>query len=267
MSGIARVLPRAGLFAAVAALLASSAWCQVPQLLNYQARLTDSSGSSLTGSHQITFAVYDAATDGTALWSETQTVVVTNGLLATLLGSVTAFPTNLFIGGERYLGVKVGTDEEMTPRKRIVSVAFSLHADKADDADTVDGIHASATPQAGRLVALDGSGKLPMAVLKVYDSGWFAVSTNNVYTKAHGLGTTRLTAQVFSATDANGTDMAVQQYLDGNGSSYVGMTIQSISSDQLTVRVYAGWYKHVTPPAGGAMQTSGYARVVALALE
>lgn len=119
---------------------AGPAHAQVPQLMNYQARLTDSSGVPLNSppNYEITFSVYDVATGGTALWTETQTVVITNGLLSTLLGSVTSLPTNLFVGGERYLGVKVGTDAEMAPRSRIVSVAYSLNADKLDGQDSTD---------------------------------------------------------------------------------------------------------------------------------
>ena len=65
----------------------------------------------------MTFSIY--STGSTALWSETQSVAVIEGIFNVHLGTVNSFPTNLFIDpGERYLGVKVGAELEMIPRFR-----------------------------------------------------------------------------------------------------------------------------------------------------
>ena len=42
----------------------------VPNLINYQGRLTDHAGNPVNGTVQIQFAIYGVATGGTALWSE-----------------------------------------------------------------------------------------------------------------------------------------------------------------------------------------------------
>ncbi|RMD64090.1 hypothetical protein D6833_04845 [Candidatus Parcubacteria bacterium] len=123
-------------------LVAATLSAQIPQLINYQGVLQDSStGLPVDEDKSITFAIYATATGGTALWSETQTVSIDQGYFSVLLGSVTPIPPTVFSGGDRYLGVKVGTDAEMTPRKRIVSVGYAL---MAADADKVDGLDASA---------------------------------------------------------------------------------------------------------------------------
>jgi len=44
----------------------------VPKLLNYQGYLTDTLGSPIEDSLDMTFKIYDAATLGNVLWSETQ---------------------------------------------------------------------------------------------------------------------------------------------------------------------------------------------------
>lgn len=114
---------------------------QVPQLINYQALLTDASGNSIHGSKSIQFSIYNTATGGTANWSETQTVNVNNGLFNAILGSVNALPYSLFDGSNKYLAIKVETDAEMTPRKQLVSVGYSFRAyqaDKLDDNDATD---------------------------------------------------------------------------------------------------------------------------------
>jgi len=121
----------------------------VPSMMNYQGVLSDPAmGDPVPdGDYEITFALYDVASGGTALWTETQTVTVENGLFSVLLGSVNPLSTDAFTGST-YLGVKVGADAEMTPRHRIVSVAYAIHAREATNADTVDGAHASAFAQA-----------------------------------------------------------------------------------------------------------------------
>lgn len=50
----------------------------VPTLINYQGYLTDASGNPLTGNYQITFSIYGVPSGGTPLWSENQTVKVSN---------------------------------------------------------------------------------------------------------------------------------------------------------------------------------------------
>ena len=115
---------------------------QVPQLLNYQGVLIDpDSGERLSGTYAMTFSIYAEETGGTALWTEMQNVIVQNGLFNVLLGSVTDIPFDLFDGSARYLGVQVGSDAEMTPRKQLVSVVYafkSRNSDKFSGLDTSD---------------------------------------------------------------------------------------------------------------------------------
>jgi len=108
----------------------------VPQTINYQGFLTDSGGTPVDGTVQMTFSLYDVATGGSPLWTETQTsVTVSDGIYSVVLGSVT--PINLAFDTQYYLGIEVETDGEMTPRQALTSVGYALNADR------VDGKHAS----------------------------------------------------------------------------------------------------------------------------
>jgi hypothetical protein len=100
----------------------------VPQLINYQGELSNTSGTPVNGDVSITFTIYNAATAGDVLWSETQTVSVSDGVFNVLLGSQTPFPADMFAGDERYLGVQVGVDLEMAPRQQLASVPFAMKA-------------------------------------------------------------------------------------------------------------------------------------------
>jgi hypothetical protein len=65
-------------------------------------------------------------------------VTVEKGIFNVLLGSVNPIPDTVFPGDVRYLGVKVGGDPEMSPRKAIVSVAYAYRS--GDDGDwTING--------------------------------------------------------------------------------------------------------------------------------
>ncbi len=153
------------LFFAVVMLLTgiTTSHSQVPQLINYQGILTEpATGNPLSGTFSMVFSIYSVPTGGTALFAETQSVTATNGLFNVLLGNVTPLPFTVFSGGDRFLGIKVGNDAEMTPRKRMVSVGYSF---MSDNADKVDGFSASATPTANRLFPLGADAKFPLSVL------------------------------------------------------------------------------------------------------
>lgn len=117
--------------AAATLLAAASASSAVPGQLTEQGRLLDTSGVPATGSVSIVFALYDGATGGTALWTETQNITLDDGYFSARLGDATAIPASVFSGATRYLGVKVGADAEMTPRQSIVSVPYALMANNA----------------------------------------------------------------------------------------------------------------------------------------
>ena len=106
----------------------------VPMTMNYQGYLTDSGGTPVNGNVSMTFSLYVGSSGGGPLWSETHSVPVTDGMYSIILGNTTPLNPSHFID-PLYLGVKAGTDSEMTPRQKITSVAFAVNADKLDGQD------------------------------------------------------------------------------------------------------------------------------------
>lgn len=128
----------------------------VPGLISYQGRIVDGTGTGLgTGTpvnRKILFRLFDAGTAGTRLWSEEQTVTISNGDFSVILGqgvsaSYNGSPENntytlLTAFGEtgRYLEMIVDngdgtlntTDTPITPRQRLISTAFAIRAATAD---------------------------------------------------------------------------------------------------------------------------------------
>lgn len=100
----------------------------VPNTLNYQGTLTDSTGKPVTATAKpVTFKLYTSALGGAAFWTESQTVPVTNGQFSSVLGSTVPLPTDKFTG-ETYVGVTVDAGPEMLPRQKLTSVAYALKA-------------------------------------------------------------------------------------------------------------------------------------------
>jgi len=97
-----------------------------PSLLSLDGFLTNSSGSALNGSYSFVFSLYNVSSGGSALWTESQTIAVSSGKLNALLGSVSAL--DLPFDQDYYLGVKVSTDSEMSPRYRVASSAYAYTA-------------------------------------------------------------------------------------------------------------------------------------------
>ena len=110
-------------------VLCAYSFSQVPQMINYQGKLTKSTGAPLDTTIAMVFSIY-ADSGGTTLnWTETQGAVkVEKGVFNVLLGSVNPISSSVFNGSVRYLGVKVGTDSEITPRKPMVSVPYAYRA-------------------------------------------------------------------------------------------------------------------------------------------
>src|SRR6266478_5652124 len=80
----------AGIATFAAWMLALTATAQsVPNLINYQGRLTDQSGAPMAaGAYGIQFRLWDLPANGNLIWGQQQTVTVqTNGVFDVILGS------------------------------------------------------------------------------------------------------------------------------------------------------------------------------------
>jgi hypothetical protein len=100
---------------------------QVPQTMSYQGVLKDDTGVIVPdGDYEFTFRIYDAPSLGTALWTEVQTKHVTAGILNVILGEVT--PIALAFDEPYWLGVTIGTGDELSPRTELTGAPYALNA-------------------------------------------------------------------------------------------------------------------------------------------
>jgi hypothetical protein len=157
--------------------------------INYQGKLTDSSGVAVPdGTYQMVFRLYTAPTGGTAIWTETLSganeVSVANGLFSVMLGSTSAL-TAVDFNQTLYLGVTIESDSEMTPRKVLGAVPAAFVAEEANNAATVGGVASSSfvrSDQADSIAATTASTLLSITqsgtgnILDVFDGASSALT-------------------------------------------------------------------------------------------
>jgi hypothetical protein len=165
-----KLRPLLTLCAALLALSPGHATAQttsaVPNFISYQGRVVDASGNNVGAvtpvNRTVIFRIWDTPSSTNAanlIYSEAQTVTVSDGEFSVLVGQGVANPTatfgyneadkkltdlgTAFNGKDRYLGVTVAatatiatTDNEITPRQQIVSTAFAMRAKVAESVDT-----------------------------------------------------------------------------------------------------------------------------------
>ena len=126
---------------AARAMFAAALWCApwygsaqalVPHEINYQGYLTNPGGTAVSATVAMEFRLYNVVTGGAALFTESQSVTVSNGVFNVLLGAQPGLPLGLPFDVPYWLGVKVGADAEMAPRQPLAAAPYALRAASAE---------------------------------------------------------------------------------------------------------------------------------------
>lgn len=114
----------------ILALVAGVAHAQVPQTVTFSARVADD-GVALTGSHQLRFRLYTAATDGDLRWEENHGAVwVDDGLVYVGLGAITPLTITVLDGAPLWVEVELD-GAALSPRLPLRSVPYAVRAGNA----------------------------------------------------------------------------------------------------------------------------------------
>jgi hypothetical protein len=207
------------------ALFTSVSLAGTPSVMNYQGRLTDNVGNPLNGNYDLTFNLYDVAVGGSSLWTETHgSVSVVDGLFNVLLGETNSLTDVEFEGTERYLGIRISPDAELSPRTQITSVAYAYRVATVDSATggTITGdIHLESSASVNAMeITQNGLGR------------GLRIGMDNVLSTEAGLA---IANQAFSPAiqivpDGGGPAIDV---VGGFGDGSVNLPAQSISSTEI----------------------------------
>ncbi|MCP4105252.1 MAG: hypothetical protein GY749_06910 [Desulfobacteraceae bacterium] len=136
------------ILAAVLAMAVSVVYAQqetsVPPLINYQGMLADANGNPMIGTKKLTFNIYDAAIGGNLVWGPQvfDSVPLINGRFNVILGTTDnngKLIIDAFDAKERYLGITVDSNSEISPRQQILSAPYAI---QAVNAETIKGTKA-----------------------------------------------------------------------------------------------------------------------------
>jgi len=177
-----------GLSLALVLVAPARAAVGIPKQVPYTGYLKDNAtgGAAPDGTYAMVFKIYDAATSGTLLWSESQGgVSMTKGTFAVMLGSVTPFGSSIdFNTDNGYLTMTVNGGSEMSPRQRLAAAPYAMNA------DTTDGVHLT-SGTAGYLPKYGTAGTYIGGNSAVYDdgAGKIGIGTTSPSAKLHVNGT------------------------------------------------------------------------------
>jgi hypothetical protein len=123
-------------------------------MINYQGRLVNSNGVPLaTGDYDLTFNIYDAATNGLQIWGPQvfdgqagaghgAKIPVVQGYFNSILGPTDTAGRAIEAarnGATRYLEIRVGTNPPILPRQQVLTAPYAFRASHADTASSVLG--------------------------------------------------------------------------------------------------------------------------------
>lgn len=229
----------------------------ISKQINFQGKLTAvSDGTNVAnGTYAFEFKIYDAASSGTLLWTETfdqpsgacGKLTVTSGIFNAKLGSCNSLSSVDFSTDSLYVSVNfapTGTsyDGEMSPRKQLVASAYAFSANGLAGNGTINLLNTGSNQAT---IGYDSSNKLQVNVasngfntLTANGAGaGFALMGGNV-----GIGTTTVSAKLHSLATTE------QLRLGYDASNYASFTTSSAGN--LTVA-----------PSGGTLNVTGITTV------
>ncbi len=144
----------------LAALSLSTSALAVPLQVQNQGRLFDGAGSPLTGSHDLTIALYDAPSGGTALYQEDINTAFDNGFYAVTFGAGDMLAEGDFDGQDLWIGLAIDAGPEISPRLKVDSTPYAITAGSVSG-----GLVNASSVQVNGTTVIDSSGTIDFANL------------------------------------------------------------------------------------------------------
>jgi hypothetical protein len=125
-----------------------------PNTISFQGYLKDANGKPVTTASSLTFRLYSTTRPSSgAIWIEPRNVIPVSGVYSVELGSVAAL--NLPFDRQYFLGVTVGSGQEMTPRQALSSVPYAIRATTVSGT-SIDGVIAAGKLDLSGVVKKEG---------------------------------------------------------------------------------------------------------------
>lgn len=216
------------------------------------ARVLDPNTRTLVadGTYTVRYAIYtnnrttsdpypSDADSSTRLWSETKSVNIKNGILFSYLGSDTPFPDSLdFSSNDLYIGIRINTDPELVPRRKLGAVPLAISADNVQ----------GKTPGTG-----------PNSLLSTDSNGGIAFSGTPLANSTTSFVSIGGSIQGGNASTNGGTYLGINAPASGAGSAADFINFQNNGSAKLQVTNDGSLLANgdITIGAGGSLKLTG----------
>lgn len=247
-----KIVIQSTLAAAVLAMASvPSAWAQDPHLIPVQGHLTqpkaDASGgyeAVPNGQYDVLFALYTAPAGGESLvWGPErhEGLVVVNGLVNALLGSVDGFETVLnadpnFFKRVLYVGITIDadrnpntTDLEMVPRQVLLPAVAAMNSDNLDGGDWSDYFDGVVTP-----------GEFTPGATKARDANLFdGIDSSQIFAPGQGAAADPYKVKHAVLADGITGSLTITGDLSANNASFTGV---SFRNSNYSIAVGGGYF-------------------------
>lgn len=270
---------------------------QTTPTLNIQGVLRDDTDKAVSdGNYQLTFKLYEVSTGGSEIWTEDQSLTITNGVYSALLGDVTDL-NGVAFSTQYYLGIAVDGGLELSPRIPLSLSPYSMAVVGSNNVFPSSGTVGVGTTspdansvlhvEGGDLVVKNGEFRLSASNIQL-DGNWISGDGDNegIYVNANGevgIGTSNVEEDFHvdgvtflngvtrlnkPAVVANGTTFDYDLWIQGGADTLGGDSRNlAILGDETTDRLhlnYAGEYTGGVQIGGKTESVEGFtARTVA----
>jgi hypothetical protein len=129
------------LLTAASMVMAQPPTPSVPNLINFQGRLTDNVGNPVAdGAHTVDFYIFPVRTGGVSVWNESQTPTTTGGLFTTQLGLNTPLPLTLFEDYDSLFLEIVADAQLISPRTLLSSTPSTRVTNAIEHRNSISGV-------------------------------------------------------------------------------------------------------------------------------
>ncbi len=156
---------------------------QIPRVISYQGIITEPNGTPKPdGQYNLTLSIYEQPSAGSPLWTTTESVNLKGGLFHIYLGA--SKPLTLSFDRPYWLGIRIGTDAELTPRLPFSSSPYSISSIYADTAKYVKFGTAVTRPLNPAISGNEIANKTVVRSIRIYPvptSDSMSIMQDNVY--------------------------------------------------------------------------------------
>ena len=221
----------------------------IPLIINYQARVTNATGTPITTATNMRFVIWDSLAAGSCVWSGWGTggsngcsspngsqvsITPVNGVFSVPLGDTTfssqvAMQSTIFNDDSRYLEIQMyngGSWETLGPRKRIFSAPYAMNS------NMLSGLSTSASGGANAFVPVtDSSGKLTLTAGTTISGALVSLNDTSNFNTQINTGTSSGTVTI--GNTGNGGAVGVFSHaaltLTGGAASSWGTTVGNLN--------------------------------------